>query len=242
MKKENNHETYSHAYNDLRSGRIRRAHNPSGAISIELSPLKRPDSKRACRQKHIQSLGTTHVLSSNLLHQLAVLWCSRPRCKARHFAWFSSAQFGAKGLGNFGPTLSAIVITAYLFGRRGVRSLLARGCHWRLHVSWYVIALLLPFMTVIAGVELAYVLNGTTATPWIIVAPTSVGLLGVLVAPLGEELGWRGFALPRLQTRFGFLWASLLLGIIWGFWHLPFFFFPNSSNQRCLFSCFWPAV
>ena len=42
-------------------------------------------------------------------------------------------NLGLKGLGNFGPTLSAIVITTYLFGRRGVRSLLARGCHWRLY-------------------------------------------------------------------------------------------------------------
>lgn len=147
-------------------------------------------------------------------------------------------NLGLKGLGNFGPTLSAIGITAYLFGSPGVRSLLARGCDWKLHMSWYVIALFLPFLTVIAGVELAYILNGTTASLWIFVAPTFLGLLGVLVAPLGEELGWRGFALPRLQTQFGFLWASLFLGIIWGFWHLPFFFLPNSSESTLPFLLF----
>jgi membrane protease YdiL (CAAX protease family) len=143
-----------------------------------------------------------------------------------------------KGLGDFGPTLSVLGVTAFFLGSRGVRSWLAPGLRWRVGVVWYAVALLLPFMMLMARVGLAALLHGATSAPWAVLPPTLVGLLSAVVAPLGEEFGWRGFALPRLEMRFGAIRASLFLGSIWGIWHLPFFLLPNASEAGLPFILF----
>src|SRR5947209_4055873 len=95
-------------------------------------------------------------------------------------------NLGLKGLGNFSPTLLAIGVTAYLLGGRRVLSTLARGLRGQAGAAWYMMALFLPFMMVGAGVELAVLLSKATSPAWTIPPPTLVGLLGVVVAPLGE--------------------------------------------------------
>ena len=61
------------------------------------------------------------------------------------------------------------------------------------------------------------------AGPWLYPPRNTQQVLALLLIPLGEELGWRGFALPRLQARFGALRASLVLGVAWALWHFPVF-------------------
>jgi membrane protease YdiL (CAAX protease family) len=58
----------------------------------------------------------------------------------------------------------------------------------------------------------------------------------------GEEIGWRGYALPRMSERVGLAWASIILGLIWSCWHLPFFFIPNSDNAGQSFPVYVLAV
>ena len=107
-----------------------------------------------------------------------------------------------------------------------------------MHGLWYALALSLPFVMGIPGVALAIPLHGVTSEQGGILSLTFVGLLSVVVAPVGEELGWRGFALPRLQRRLGPAWASVVLGIAWGIWHLPFFLLPPSSEAMPPFILF----
>jgi membrane protease YdiL (CAAX protease family) len=76
-------------------------------------------------------------------------------------------------------------------------------------------------------------------------SPIYVMILGIAVSTpvqAGEEIGWRGFALPRLASRFGLPGASLVLGIFWGCWHLPFFFIPGSDNAGQSFPLYVLAV
>jgi membrane protease YdiL (CAAX protease family) len=126
-----------------------------------------------------------------------------------------------------GPTLAAFLMTAVTEGRAGILHLLRRYVLWRVGISWYLIvllgipALLLLTVLLLPGAPSAFHVPGLF---WLI---CPIVFLTVLVfgGPLGEEPGWRGFALPRLQQRSGPLVGTLLLGVLWGVWHLPLFLF-----------------
>jgi uncharacterized protein len=131
------------------------------------------------------------------------------------------------GTSFFAPTDVALVMILYQFGITGIRNLWCQLQRWRVYPAWYVIAIFLPTLLVLIAVKLNSLLAGTpTLFHW---PQPSQSLATVIVPTLGEELGWRGFALPRLQWRFSALRASLILGVIWGVWHLPIFFLLGAS-------------
>jgi membrane protease YdiL (CAAX protease family) len=129
-----------------------------------------------------------------------------------------------------GPSLAAIAVTAGLLGWGDVRRLLAQARSWRIHPGWYVLPLVLPTIILMAGDLLfaARTHEMPTDWRWIQLPPWPVAV-AAFVPPLGEELGWRAFALPRLQRRTSALAAALIIGIVWGAWHLPLFLFPEMS-------------
>jgi membrane protease YdiL (CAAX protease family) len=127
----------------------------------------------------------------------------------------------------FGPFLAAIVVLAVTRGKAGVMALLRRMVRWRVSPVWYAVALLLPIAITVAATVLN-VLFGAQApssaelSGWTGLVPGFFVLL--LVPGFGgawEEPGWRGYALPRLQVGRSALLASLILGLLWAFWHLP---------------------
>ena len=134
----------------------------------------------------------------------------------------------------FGPLIAAVVVAALAGGRRQLRDLLAQLTRWRVHPLWYVVALLGPILiggltaalTVAAGAPAP---NPGSDTDWMSIMVT----LGstIVIVGLFEELGWRGFALPRLQRRQPALQAALVLGAIWALWHLPELI-SDPSGQR----------
>jgi len=125
--------------------------------------------------------------------------------------------------------LPAFVVWNVVSRRLGVRALLHPLTTWRASPIWYVAALLLPVLISLLGLALLALL-GQPLPPWPRTEPVRE-LLPLLVitfvatllygGPLGEEAGWRGFALPRLQARHSPLVASLLLSVVWGLWHVP---------------------
>lgn len=122
--------------------------------------------------------------------------------------------------GGFAPSLAAIATTWLIGGAPAMRKLLTPLTHWRHDAGWYVFALLL--VPVIAAVSA--ILQALFISPlhWVdAMAILPVALVWPPLAALGEEIGWRGFMLPRLQARFGMLSAALLVGVVWGLWHLP---------------------
>jgi membrane protease YdiL (CAAX protease family) len=117
------------------------------------------------------------------------------------------------------PSVLAIVLTAVVLGRGSLRKLLARLVIWRVNPLWYLVVVV---PAVLAGGMVAF--NALLGGPAISVDATLLSaaiLLAFMIFPgsaLGEEIGWRGYALPRLQTRMSALSASLILGVIWGFY------------------------
>jgi membrane protease YdiL (CAAX protease family) len=122
----------------------------------------------------------------------------------------------------WGPNLAALIVTAASGGGAGVVALLARVARFRVGVLWYLLALLLlPAAGILSRLASGQPIVLATM-PGLGMAAT-LGLL-LITGTLGEEVGWRGFALPRLLARMSPLAASLLLGAVWGIWHLPSFF------------------
>lgn len=130
-----------------------------------------------------------------------------------------------------GPTLAAFVVTAATDGRAGVRRLLARLVLWRVGIRWYVVALVaIPLVMVLGAMAYARVLPDLAplgGTPYVASYLLTFVLVTLLGGPLFEEVGWRGFALPRLQQAYGPLVASVVLGVLWALWHLPEFLVPS---------------
>src|SRR5918995_4975661 len=128
------------------------------------------------------------------------------------------------------PAIAALLAAALTGGRGALRELGSRLGGWRVGWQWYLVVILGPavFSVAVAGV---YTLFGGSwadaAPPAILQGPLLFLPLFLLILTftdgLGEELAWRGFALPRLLTRYNALVASLVLGVIWGLWHLPLF-------------------
>ncbi len=132
-------------------------------------------------------------------------------------------------LGVFGPLIAALFLTAYYSGMEGVKGLLKKFLIWKVSWKWYAIALLTAAAIRFAGLEILAVFEGPL--PGVTFVDPAVLLLSlpqwILIVPI-EEIGWRGYALPRLQTKFNALNASLILGILWGTWHVPLMFIqPN---------------
>jgi membrane protease YdiL (CAAX protease family) len=133
-----------------------------------------------------------------------------------------------------GPPLAAIIMTAAIEGAAGVRRLLGRIVLWRVGVQWYLFAIPGIFVISLLG---TIVLPGALASYH---APSTGFLLNIplifvvsfLIGPLFEEVGWRGFALPRMQRLQGPLIGSLLLGLLWACWHLPLFLVPDFASQN----------
>jgi len=145
-------------------------------------------------------------------------------------------------LASFGPALSALIVTGLTEGRVGLRSLLSRLLKWRVPFRYYAFAVFAP----IALFGLAVLANRVIAGPWPDLSLLGqidympyLGIPGVLglwllTYGLGEEIGWRGFALPHLQRSRSAANAAVLLGLMWACWHLPAFFFRDTYVEMGL--------
>src|SRR5205807_10001531 len=126
-----------------------------------------------------------------------------------------------------GPVVAGFVMTAVISGRAGVRQLLRRFVMWRVSAVWYLYALVaIPALYLIAVALVPEALGSFKAPPLTMSLLYPVFFIVVLVldGPLLEEPGWRGFALPRLQARWGPLSGAVILGIMWAGWHAPQYF------------------
>jgi membrane protease YdiL (CAAX protease family) len=157
-------------------------------------------------------------------------------------------------LGVFGPFIAAVTTTAIYDGRMGLGTLFKRLAVWRVGVQWYLFVLFWPAALSLGKTAIAILLgspapdfsqppfvrlyplpselltaNPLIFLPFIFLQQTLVG------SSMGEEIGWRGYALPRLQAHQSPLLASLILGITWGVWHLPLWLTNGHPMQGTFF-------
>jgi uncharacterized protein len=132
----------------------------------------------------------------------------------------------------FGPMLAALVMSALRQGLPGLRQLLSALSFGRAQPSWYVVALLLPLIPQWVGIAAWLAVTGDPVLPqsWAVWASRwfQISIFGAAFA-VGEELGWRAFMLPRLQSRYPWLRASLIAGVLWAIWHYPIWFAVNRA-------------
>ena len=193
-----------------RSGRRRRRTRAAANNRSEWSPVK--------RRLIIQLLAFAIIA-------FVVAWTS----------WFAALAWPrlpkiAPLAGLFAPAFAAALVG----GRAGRRALVLRAARWRFSFRWYGIALLLmPTFYAVAlwidhavfGFDLSRLWSGSSP---IFLAASFAWLLFVTS---GEEIGWRGFALPRLlDLGLSPLTSSVVLGLVWGLWHLPFYLAPGQSS------------
>ena len=150
---------------------------------------------------------------------------------------FAPGQVLLTLVGAWSPTISAILLIGRSEGRGGVRRFLQKVLHWRVGIHWYLVVLFgtagIAYLAIGMGALLGIPLP-QISLPQGLPQEALFGVLPILFliniflgGPLAEDIGWRGYILPKLREQMSTLQASLLIGIIWAIWHLPFFIFPE---------------
>lgn len=136
----------------------------------------------------------------------------------------------------FGPSLAGLVVVAVSSNGQGLRDWFARCINWRVDWRWFALAFAFPLAVMLLAVSIHAWLGGSfpasTAANQIPLLILNFALVLVIGGPLGEEFGWRGYAMPALRTRMGWRAASLIIGLIWGAWHLPLFFLMGTAQSQ----------
>lgn len=133
-------------------------------------------------------------------------------------------------LGGFTPSLVAVLMTVIMNGGNGLRALLKRLDPRTMNWKWHGVVLLVVFLG--TGCQLLILNLVGVGFDYSLFWKRIVWLFPLLIlGPLSEELGWRGYALGRLQTRLNALLSSLIVGIVWALWHLPLFHIIGTAQN-----------
>ena len=172
---------------------------------------------------------TRHAVWTYYMLTFAISWGSFLLVGGQGFFagtdWQSDTRFVPAILAMLtGPSISGLLLIGLLEGKAGYRELLGRLFRWRVGTRWYAVALL---TTPVVMAVMLFVFSRTSPVylPAIVTSgdTATLVLIGLLASPflaLPEELGWTGFAIPRLRKRYGWLSVGLIVGLLWGPWHL----------------------
>lgn len=147
-----------------------------------------------------------------------------------------------ESIGNFGPLVGAVSLAFINERKEGIKQLWKRFWNFHIKKKWIIlIFFLLPTLSGIAFLTAIFI-EGIIpeliwlSQPWLLIFWFFI--LFTYAGGLAEEFGWRGYAIDRLQAKYNAFYSSIALGVIWTFWHLPFWFVPGSSHQKGSFLWF----
>lgn len=138
-------------------------------------------------------------------------------------------------LGGFAPSIAGVLVTWWARGREGLRELWRRALRFDLGWKAYLFILAFPLLAVALRALLYWMDGGAFGRSKLLTSPLAWLPFTIQIAvlgPISEEFGWRGFALDALLARWRPLGASLILGILWAFWHLPLFFIAGTAQAN----------
>jgi len=138
-------------------------------------------------------------------------------------------------LGALSSSLAAVVLVLIEGRKGGLRELLGRALIWRVGIRWWIVALFFMIVPSVAALYLYHLLGGP-AVDWSGLQPlykiVPMFIFLTIAAGVGEEFGWRGFLLPRLQSHHNALVSGLIVGVAWATWHVPLFFIKGTSQYE----------
>ena len=139
--------------------------------------------------------------------------------------------------GAWAPSISATLLAYLSDGKSGIQQILRGLLRWRVGFQWYLIVFFGIALLAYAAVGISILFGGQPGqislpggaplSAWPIVVPLVFFVNIFLGGPLAEDIGWRGYILPRLRERMSTLKASLLIGVVWVVWHIPFYIIPE---------------
>lgn len=136
----------------------------------------------------------------------------------------------------FGPGLAAVTVVLGFEGRAGSRRWLVQCLRWRVGWRWYTVTFLGPTLILLAALAVHAGLGGEIpASPYadrLLIAVAQFAVIAIFGGPLGEEFGWRGYALPALTARMGWRGAGVVIGIAWALWHAPLLFMAETAQAN----------
>jgi membrane protease YdiL (CAAX protease family) len=148
--------------------------------------------------------------------------------------YFNQILFVLFIIGGYGPFVGAFSLTYINEGKRGVMKLWKRFWSIKIEIKWLLITLLLfPVLYTVSSL-LAFLIQGDhtffawLAQPWVII---NYIITAFFAGGFSEEFGWRGYALDRFQVKLGPIISSLIIGVIWSFWHLPIWFIAGDPRS-----------
>ena len=158
-------------------------------------------------------------------------------------------------LGAWAPTLAALLVTGATEGRTGLWALMRSLTKWRVPAKYYAFAILSVLGLALLSMSVHVLLGGprpeitdtaarfgVPANLFLVLTPLIFVTSIFFGGPIAEELGWRGFAQPRLQSQLGAGTAGLLIGFLWSLWHLPLFYFSPGAVGNLPVGYYIPLV
>jgi len=180
-----------------------------------------------------------HPIAAYYVLALAFSWLVELPLVAVKQGWINlKVPFAIHYLASFGPAMASVLVTAVITGSKGLRELWGRITRWRVGRMWVVFSIFSPLAMFAVSILVVRLVKGNWPDLRLLGQPNYLPYLGAGVVFLwlvsfgfGEEIGWRGFVLPRLQNTMSVSKATLLLALMWALWHMPAFLYLDTLRQ-----------
>ena len=126
-------------------------------------------------------------------------------------------------------SIAGLITAALTGGKEGLKRLLSGFIRWRCNPMWYILAIIIPPMIILITIGISMIFNTQFQIQWTAgwAMVITIFSLEFVQSGLGEEIGWRGYATPKLMERRSALVSSLIVGVVWAAWHIPLYFIPG---------------
>lgn len=182
--------------------------------------------QKLIRQYPITSfLIINYTVSWTFLYPAYQLILADPNGNLPPVAWFGM-------IGGYGPVIAAILITRITEGKLALKQLLKSLLIWKVSYWCYAFVIFVPILIYLFSTAISFLLGYPVKSFDLVNGISSIPisfLIALPFGPMGEELGWRGYLLPKMMTKYSALKSSILVGLAWGLWHLASFTFPGAA-------------